>query len=54
MVREALAKHTMDKLSASIKLYLWLMRKGYYNLCYWLVLVFFKVHYYLGREYKRQ
>lgn len=53
-VREALAKHTMDKLSASIKLYLWLMRKGYYNLCYWLVLVFFKVHYYLGREYKRQ
>ena len=54
MVREAMEKHTMDKLSASIKLYLWLMGKGHYNLCYWLVLVFFKVNYYLGREYKRQ
>ena len=53
-VREAIEKHTMDKLSASIRLYLWLMRTGHYNLCYWLVLVFFKVNYYLGREYKRQ
>ena len=54
MVRDAMEKHTMDKLSASIKLYLWLMRTGHYNLCYWLVLGFFKVNYYLGREYKRQ
>lgn len=54
MVRDAMKKHTMDKLSASIKLYLWLMRTGHYNLCYWLVLGFFKVNYYLGREYKRQ
>ena len=54
MVKEALEKHTMDKLSLSIRLYLWLMKKGHYNLCYWLVLVFFKVQYYLGREYKRQ
>lgn len=53
-VREAIEKHTMDKLSVSIRLYLWLMRTGHYNLCYWLVLVFFKVNYYLGREYKRQ
>ena len=53
-VREAIEKHTMDKLSASIRLYLWLMRMGHYNLCYWLVLMFFKVNYYLGREYKRQ
>ncbi len=53
-VREALEHHTMDKLSFSIRIYLWLMRKGHYNLCYWLVLVFFKVNYYLGREYKRQ
>lgn len=53
-VREALKNHTMDKLSLSIRLYLWLMEKGHYSLCYWLVLVFFKVHYYLGREYKRQ
>lgn len=54
MVKEALEKHTMDKLSVSIKLYLWLMRGGHYNLCYWLVLVFFKLNYYLGRAYKRQ
>ena len=54
MVKEALEKHTMDKLSVSIRLYLWLMKKGHYNLCYWLVLVFFKVQYYLGRKYKRQ
>ena len=54
MVKEALEKHTMDKLSVSIRIYLWLMKKGHYNLCYWLVLVFFKVQYYLGREYKRQ
>lgn len=53
-VCEALEKHTMDRLSLSIRLYLQLMRKGHYSLCYWLVLVFFKVHYYLGREYKRQ
>ena len=53
-VREALEGHTMDKLSLSIRIYLWLMRNGCYNLCYWLVLVFFKVNYYLGREYKRQ
>lgn len=53
-VREAIEEHTMDKLSVSIRLYLWLMRTGHYNLCYWLVLVFFKVNYYLGREYKRQ
>ena len=53
-VREALEHHTMDKLSLSIRLYLRLMRKGHYSLCYWLVLVFFKVNYYLGREYKRQ
>ena len=54
MVKEAMEKHTMDKLSVSIRLYLWLMRTGHYNLCYWLVLGFFKVNYYLGREYKRQ
>ncbi len=54
MVKEALEKHTMDKLSVSIRIYLWLMKKGHYNLCYWLVLVFFKVQYYLGRKYKRQ
>lgn len=53
-VREALEHHTMDKLSVSIRLYLWLMKSGHYNLCYWLVLVFFKVNYWLGREYKRQ
>lgn len=53
-VREALGNHTMDRLSSSIRLYLWLMKNGYYNLCYWLVLVFFKMNYYLGREYKRQ
>ena len=53
-VQEALEHHTMDKLSVSIRLYLWLMKKRHYNLCYWLVLVFFKVNYYLGREYKRQ
>jgi len=54
MIVEALEKHTMDKLSVSIKLYLWLMKKRRYNLCYWLVLVFFKMNYYLRREYKRQ
>lgn len=54
MVQEALKNHTMDRLSLSIKLYLGLMEKGHYSLCYWLVLVFFKVNYYLGREYKRQ
>ena len=54
MVKEALEKHTMDTLSLSIRIYLWLMKKGHYNLCYWLVLVFFKVQYYLGRKYKRQ
>ena len=53
-VREALERHTMDRLSLSIRLYLRLMKKGHYSLCYWLVLVFFKVNYYLGREYKRQ
>ena len=53
-VREAIAHHTMDKLSSSIRLYIWLMKKGHYTLCYWLVLIFFKVNYYLGREYKRQ
>lgn len=53
-VQEALRNHTMDRLSFSIRLYLWLMEKGHYNLCYWLVLVFFKLNYYLGREYKRQ
>lgn len=53
-VREAIEHHTMDKLSPSIRLYIWLMKKGHYTLCYWLVLVFFKVNYYLGREYKRQ
>lgn len=52
-VREALRNHTMDRLSVSIKVYLWLMGKGCYNLCYWMVLVFFKVNYYLGREYRR-
>lgn len=54
MVQEALAHHTMDKLSLSIRLYLWLMKHRHYSLCYWLVLVFFKVNYYLGRAYKRQ
>ena len=54
MVVEALKHHTMNKLSISIKVYLWLMKHRQYNLCYWLVLVFFKLHYYLGREYKRQ
>lgn len=54
MVQEALKTHTMDKLSRSIRLYLWLMEKGHYTACYWLVLVFFKLNYYLGREYKRQ
>ena len=44
----------MDKLSTSIQLYIWLMKHGHYTLCYWLVLIFFKVNYYLGREYKRQ
>lgn len=53
-VREALSAHTMDKLSVSIRLYLWLMKKGHYSLCYWLVLAFFKAHYYLEKEYKRQ
>lgn len=53
-VREAMERHTMDKLSASIRLYIWLMKKGHYTACYWLVLVFFKLNYYLGREYKRQ
>ena len=53
-VREALLGHTMDKLSLSIRVYLWLMRRGDYRLCYWLVLVFFKVHYYLGKGYRRQ
>jgi len=53
-VREALENHTMDKLSLSIRLYLCLVKRGCYSLCYWLVLVFFKVNYYLGREYKRQ
>lgn len=53
-VREALKRHTMDRLSLSIRLYLRLMEKGHYSLCYWLVLAFFKVNYYLGREYKRQ
>lgn len=53
-VREAISLHTMDKLSVSIRLYIWLMKKGHYSLCYWLVLIFFKVNYYLGREYKRQ
>ena len=54
MVREALKNHTMDKLSLSIRLYIWLMSHGCYRSCYWLVLVFFKLQYYLGREYKRQ
>ncbi len=53
-VREALLCHTMDKLSFSIRFYLELMKRGHYSLCYWLVLVFFKVNYYLGRKYKRQ
>lgn len=54
MVQEALKNHTMDQLSTSIRLYIWLMKHGCYTLCYWLVLVFFKLQYYLGREYKRQ
>lgn len=54
MVQEALRNHTMDQLSLSIKIYIWLMKHGWYQSCYWLVLVFFKVHYYLGKEYKRQ
>ena len=54
MVQEALKNHTMDKLSLSIRVYIWLMKHGWYQVCYWLVLVFFKVHYYLGKEYKRQ
>lgn len=54
MVEEALACHTMDRLSASIRLYLYLMRRHRYRSCYWLALVFFKLQYYLGREYKRQ
>lgn len=54
MVREALENHTMDQLSLSIRLYIWLMRHRCYGCCYWLVLVFFKLQYYLGREYKRQ
>lgn len=54
MVQEALKNHTMDQLSLSIKVYIWLMKHGHYQMCYWLVLVFFKVHYYLGKEYKRQ
>lgn len=54
MVREALEHHTMDRMSLSIRMYLQLMRRGHYSLCYWLVLIFFKVNYYLGREYKRQ
>ncbi len=54
MVREALGSHTMDQLSLSIRLYIYLMRRRHYGLCYWLVLVFFKAQYYLGREYKRQ
>ena len=53
-VREALESHTMDRLPVSVKVYLWLMERGYYSVCYWGVLVFFKVNYYLGREYKRQ
>ena len=53
-VQEAIEHHTMDKLSTSIQLYIWLMKHGHYTLCYWLVLIFFKVNYYLGREYKRQ
>lgn len=53
-VQKAVKEHTMDKLPASIRFYIWLMKKGHYTLCYWLVLVFFKVNYYLGREYKRQ
>ena len=53
-VRDAIARHTMDKLSFSIRLYIWLMEKGHYTLCYWLVLIFFKANYYLRREYKRQ
>jgi len=53
-VQEAMAHHTMDKLSLSIKLYLWLMQHGRYSLCCWLVLVFFKLNYYLGRAYKRK
>lgn len=53
-VQEAIEHHTMDKLSTSIQLYIWLMKHGHYALCYWLVLIFFKVNYYLGREYKRQ
>ncbi len=54
MVKDALAHHTMDKLSQSIRLYLYLMRRRHYGACYWLVLVFFKLQYYLGREYKRR
>ena len=53
-VEEAFAHHTMDRLPLSIRIYLWLMKKGCYNTCYWLVLLFFKLHYYLGKEYKRQ
>lgn len=53
-VQEALRGHTMNQLSLSIRLYLWLMRHGCCNLCYVLVLAFFRLNYYLGREYKRQ
>jgi len=54
MVLEALEKHTMDRLSLSVRLYLWLMKNRHYSLCYWLVLLFFKANYYLKREYKRE
>ncbi len=53
-VRDALAHHTMNQLSLAVRFYLWLMKKGHYTACYWLVLFFFKLHYYLGKEYRRQ
>ena len=53
-VADALANHTMTELSFSIKLYISLLKKGWYNTCYYLVLVFFRIQYFLGREYKRQ
>ena len=42
MVVEALGTHTMDKLPITIKVFLMLMKRKQYQICYWICKLFFK------------
>ena len=44
-VREALMHHTMDQIGLSVKLYLFMMKHGWYVPCYMVTKVFFALYY---------